>query len=152
MVTRFGGGLACLLASLSPSVSVAQAAEDEEAEAEVEVVGPLRRGFLAIPSLGLGIPVGRSGDVLDPGLRLGALLGGHVNSTVSLNGEIVIDVLNPKNNVFSQYTAVIVDLGSQRRSRRSSRQGRARRLAFLHGPARHSVLHENFRPGREVRR
>jgi len=55
-----------------------------------------RRGFFAMPYLGLHIPVGSSGDSMDPGFRIGALLGGHINPMVSLNGEMTIDVMNPK--------------------------------------------------------
>jgi len=70
-----------------------------------------RRGFLAMPFLGLHVPVGRSSDSLDVGMRLGTLLGGHVAPFLSLNGEFTIDILNPK-NVASGYdvTEVVVDL------------------------------------------
>jgi hypothetical protein len=41
------------------------------------------------------VPVGDSGDGLDPGFRIGAILGGRVLPELSLNGEIAIDVMNP---------------------------------------------------------
>jgi hypothetical protein len=67
-----------------------------------------RRGFLAMPFVGVQIPTGDLGDAFDAGLRLGTLLGGHVGSMLSLNGEINIDVLNPKGS--GDVTAVAVDM------------------------------------------
>jgi hypothetical protein len=61
-----------------------------------------------MPYLGLNIPVGDSGDGMDPGLRLGGILGGHVIPELSLNGELAIDILNPKNG--SDVTAVMADV------------------------------------------
>jgi hypothetical protein len=69
-----------------------------------------RRGFLAMPFLGVNIPVGDASDAFDAGLRLGGLFGGHVSPELSLNGEFTLDVLNPK-GVTSGYdvTAVAAD-------------------------------------------
>jgi hypothetical protein len=53
-----------------------------------------RRGFLALPFLGINSYQGKTGKDMNPGLRLGVLLGGHVNEQLSLNGELVIDVMN----------------------------------------------------------
>jgi hypothetical protein len=61
-----------------------------------------------MPYLGLNIPVGDSGEGIDPGLRLGALMGGHVIPELSLNGELAIDVLNLKDS--GDVTAVMVDV------------------------------------------
>jgi hypothetical protein len=58
---------------------------------------PRRRGFLALPYLGIHSFRGDSGNGLDSGLRLGTLLGGRVNEQFSLNGELTIDVINPSN-------------------------------------------------------
>jgi hypothetical protein len=81
-----------------------------ESAAQFEEPG-FRRGFLAMPYIGLHIPVGSSGDAFDPGFRVGTFLGGHINPMFSLNGEITIDVMNPK-NVSSgvDVTEVMVDL------------------------------------------
>jgi hypothetical protein len=68
-----------------------------------------RRGFLAMPFIGFHVPVGKSSDSLNSGLRLGTLLGGHVTPLLSLNGEFTIDVLNPKISGID-VTAVEVDL------------------------------------------
>jgi hypothetical protein len=55
------------------------------------------RGFLAMPYLGLNVPVGRSGDFTGTGFRLGGILGGNVTPWLSINGEIALDFMNPKN-------------------------------------------------------
>jgi hypothetical protein len=79
--------------------------------APVTTVPAFRRGFLAMPYLGVQIPVGSSGDSLGTGLRLGAILGGHVIPELSLNGELTIDIMNPKNVPSGMsVTEVIVDL------------------------------------------
>jgi hypothetical protein len=70
-----------------------------------------QHGFLAMPYLGLQIPVGNSGDGFNPGFRMGTLLGGHINPMLSLNGEITIDVMNRKNVPSgTDVTEVMVDL------------------------------------------
>jgi hypothetical protein len=56
---------------------------------------PERSGFLALPYIGINSFSGSGLDSLDPGLRLGALLGGSVSGIFSANGEITIDVMNP---------------------------------------------------------
>jgi hypothetical protein len=73
-------------------------------------VPAFRRGFLAMPYIGVQIPVGDYGDSYDPGLRLGTLLGGHMSPMLSLNGELTIDVLNMKNTGSADVTAVMVDM------------------------------------------
>jgi hypothetical protein len=65
-----------------------------------------RRGLLAMPYLGVNIPV-LTGGSFDIGFRGGALLGWHVNPVLSLNGETTIDVLNPSWAGLSQ---VMVDV------------------------------------------
>lgn len=50
-----------------------------------------------MPYLGLHAVQGQAGSNFSPGARIGALLGGHVNSTVSLNGEMTVDVADPRN-------------------------------------------------------
>lgn len=65
------------------------------------------RGFLAMPYLGLNVPVGTAGDHYDAGFRVGAILGGIVMPWLSLNGEIALDIMNPK-NVPSEYDVSVV--------------------------------------------
>jgi hypothetical protein len=55
---------------------------------------PRTHGFLALPYLGAASRAGDSGNGLGPGPILGALIGGRVNPTFSLNGELRIDVIN----------------------------------------------------------
>jgi hypothetical protein len=64
-----------------------------------------------MPYIGLNVPVGSSGDSFGPGFRLGALLGGHLNPMLSLNGEMTIDVMNIKNAPSgTDVSEVMVDL------------------------------------------
>ena len=64
-----------------------------------------------MPFIGVQIPTGDFGDLFDAGLRLGTLLGGHVSQMLSLNGELNIDVLNPKGVPSGMdVTAVAVDM------------------------------------------
>jgi hypothetical protein len=56
-----------------------------------------RSGFLALVFLGVHSFRGNTGNNLDAGLRTGAILGGRLNSHLSLNGELTLDVLNPTN-------------------------------------------------------
>lgn len=55
---------------------------------------PSGGGFQAVPYLGLHSFSGEGTSGADPGLRLGAILGGRVFETLSANGEITIDVMN----------------------------------------------------------
>jgi hypothetical protein len=77
-------GVALLFAS---GVAFAQAAEPP----------PAKHGFLAMFYLGGQHYFGDAGKNVDTGLRLGTILGGRLNPQISLNGEITLDVLNPKN-------------------------------------------------------
>ncbi len=72
---------------------------------------PSAEAFWQCLSLASIFQLVRAPDSFDPGLRLGSLLGGHVAPSISLNGELTIDIFNPK-NVPSGYdvTAVAVDL------------------------------------------
>jgi hypothetical protein len=64
-----------------------------------------------MPYLGLNIPVGKSGDDLGSGFRMGAIVGGHVIPELSLNGELSIDFMNPKNVPSgASVTEVIADI------------------------------------------
>jgi hypothetical protein len=56
-----------------------------------------RRGFLFMPYLGLNFPVGDTSDGLSTGFRLGGFMGGMAGPFLSLNGELTLDILNPKN-------------------------------------------------------
>jgi hypothetical protein len=59
---------------------------------------PQRSGFLALPYIGVHTHTGNTGEGLDPGLTIGALLGGRLNQSFSLNGELRIDFLNVDNS------------------------------------------------------
>ena len=50
--------------------------------------------FQAVPYLGLHAFGGGTSNGADPGLRLGAILGGRVSDSLSANGEMTIDVMN----------------------------------------------------------
>jgi hypothetical protein len=56
---------------------------------------PAPTGFLALPYVGINSFSGEGTSGIDPGLRLGALLGGRVSEIFSANGEITFDVMNP---------------------------------------------------------
>jgi hypothetical protein len=55
---------------------------------------PRTRGFLALPYLGVATHLGDSGRFYGPGAVGGVLVGGRVNPSFSLNGELRIDALN----------------------------------------------------------
>jgi hypothetical protein len=46
---------------------------------------------------GANVFLGKTGEGLDPGFRLGTILGGRLNPQVSINGELTLDFLNPSN-------------------------------------------------------
>ncbi len=56
-----------------------------------------KHGLLALPYIGLESHQGNSGSDLGTGFVIGGLLGGRVNPMFSINGELRLDVLNPKN-------------------------------------------------------
>lgn len=58
---------------------------------------PRTHGFLAMPYLGFHTFAGATGAVYSPGATLGALIGGRLNPSFSINGEIRLDALNFKN-------------------------------------------------------
>lgn len=51
---------------------------------------------MALPYIGIDSFSGYGTGGLGPGLRLGALLGGVVFPRLSLNGELTVDVMNPR--------------------------------------------------------
>jgi hypothetical protein len=54
-----------------------------------------RRGLLFLPYVGSGSLVGADSDRYSTGLRVGALLGGHMGSLISINGELSVDIMSP---------------------------------------------------------
>lgn len=58
---------------------------------------PEKHGFLGMFYVGGHHYFGNAGKNLGTGLRLGTILGGRLNPQISLNGEITLDILNPKN-------------------------------------------------------
>jgi hypothetical protein len=53
------------------------------------------RRLLAVPFLGVHSYLGDRGKNFGPGMRLGMLLGGRLGRYVSLDGEAIVDLLNP---------------------------------------------------------
>jgi hypothetical protein len=60
-------------------------------------MGRHRSGFLALPYLGIESHAGSDDQDLGVGFVLGSFLGGRINDSFSINGEITIDIGNPKN-------------------------------------------------------
>ena len=50
---------------------------------------------MALPYIGMNSFSGDGTSRLDPGLRLGAFLGGYATEVFSVNGEVTLDVMNP---------------------------------------------------------
>ena len=55
-----------------------------------------KHGFLAMVFLGVNSLQGSTGNGEDVGFRIGTIMGGRVNESFSINGELTLDVLNPK--------------------------------------------------------
>jgi hypothetical protein len=72
-------------------------------------VPAFRRGFLAIPFIGFHSVQGDYGKGYDAGLSLGALLGGHINEQISLNGELAFHFMSLK-NAPSGYSEAMFDI------------------------------------------
>lgn len=119
---RVSGLLTLALAAVALEArSIAQTASPPppRAYAPPGTVGPpppvvavrAKSGFLALPYIGVASHRGDEGSGLGPGFVIGSLLGGRINPMFSINGEIRIDVLNPKNVPSGEdVTAVEVDL------------------------------------------
>ena len=73
---------------------------------EPQPAGPpaTRRGLLFMPYIGFSSVVGTGSEGYSTGLRLGALLGGHIGQFFSLNGELGIDIMNPNTGSYSYDT------------------------------------------------
>jgi hypothetical protein len=57
-----------------------------------------------MPYIGFSSVVGTGSEGYSTGLRLGALLGGHIGQFFSLNGELGIDIMNPNTGSYSYDT------------------------------------------------
>jgi len=67
--------------------------------------------FVALPFLGINSYRGDAGRAIDPGFRLGTLLGGHIGDLFSINGEITFDFINPSNvDPGASYSSVDLDV------------------------------------------
>lgn len=73
----------------SAGAQVPQAVESQDDGAR-----PRRSGVLFLPTLGIHSFQNESASSYDPGLRLGALVGGRINEFLSINGQAALDVLN----------------------------------------------------------
>ena len=69
-----------------------------------------RRGLLFLPYVGFSSLVGDGSDRYSTGLRLGAMLGGHIGPLFSLNGELGIDIMNPDTKGYSDHSVTEVFL------------------------------------------
>jgi len=69
---------------------------------------PFRRGFLVMPYVGSHIPFGDGTKGYKEGVRFGTFLGGHLNSMLSLAGEVTMDLQRPSGNADS-YAGVMFD-------------------------------------------
>jgi hypothetical protein len=58
---------------------------------------PPRTGFLALPYAGIHSFSGQGNGDLDPGFRVGSLVGARVSDLFSANMEVTFDILNPNN-------------------------------------------------------
>jgi hypothetical protein len=77
----------------------------EEAEPRAQ-----RRRFLILPYLGLHSLAGKNADNFGLGFRTGIVAGYQLNPSISLNGELLIDVPNQK-NASADTTMVVVNMG-----------------------------------------
>jgi hypothetical protein len=68
-----------------------------------------RKGMLVMPYLGVHSFQDSVDSGLDPGLRVGALVGGYVSNAWSLNGGFDLDLINPN----SQATSAGIELSTQ---------------------------------------
>jgi hypothetical protein len=76
-----------MLLGLKPDRAFAAAIEDRA----------FHRGFVILPSMGVSLPLGDPFRGFDLGFRAGGLVGHHVLSFLSVNGEVSFDFLNPNN-------------------------------------------------------
>jgi hypothetical protein len=65
-------------------------------EEESDEPAAWRRGVLVMPSFGFHAVEGLAADDYDAGARIGLLMGSHATPTVSLNVELAMDFLSPK--------------------------------------------------------
>jgi hypothetical protein len=72
---------------------------------------PRPSGFVAIPYLGLNSLSGDGATGTSTGLRVGALLGGHVAEIFSFNGELTLDAVNRDAPAGASASMYIVQLG-----------------------------------------
>jgi hypothetical protein len=71
---------------------------------------PGHHGLLAMAYIGINGFAGETGQGIDPGLRLGGLLGFYASPMFSLNGELSIDFMNLDSNLFPNTTGVRASL------------------------------------------
>ena len=85
----------CMVPAAPATVAGTAAIPPATLPATVVAVPERRSAVALVPYLGVHSPVGKSGDDLDMGLHTGVLVGGRINSGVSLNGELSFDWFNP---------------------------------------------------------
>ena len=80
--------------SAAPPSPPPPAVNQGQGPAASTLVSPRPSGFVAIPYLGFNSLSGDGGTGTSTGLRVGALLGGHVAEIFSFNGELTLDDVN----------------------------------------------------------
>src|SRR5215831_9048003 len=92
-------------------LAIAGTARAQARAPEPAVVARPHSGGIMMPYVGFNSFQGTTGTNDGPGLRLGALAGGHVHEMVTLNGEVTVDFVNPKNvQSGTDVTALELDL------------------------------------------
>jgi hypothetical protein len=81
----------------APAPVAAAAPPGWPAPAPTRAPNPHRRRLVALPYVGINSYQGDSGKGVDPGLHIGALLGGRIGRIFSINGELTFDFLNLSN-------------------------------------------------------
>jgi hypothetical protein len=102
-----GGTLIAVGAMAGPAHAQAQPQAQTRQQASAPDVRPPSGPHL-VPYVGVSSFLGDSGKGVDPGLRVGALAGGHLTSMFSLNGEITVDFQNWSGGV--DHTGINLDM------------------------------------------
>jgi hypothetical protein len=71
---------------------------------------PRKHGFLALPFLGVHSYRNDTATNYDPGLRFGTLLGGRLNQTFSLSGQMTFDISNRNDPAGANVSEIALDM------------------------------------------
>ena len=75
------------------------------------MIEPRKRGFLAMPFLGVHSYRNDAATNYDPGARFGTFLGGRINQTLSMNGQMTFDVSNRNDLAGANVSEIALDMG-----------------------------------------